>query len=224
MLIIESISATSRLLQSLVIFKGKQLQSTWFPSESVPNWLYTTLENGWTSHNIGIEWLRQIYIPELAPALDQYWLLIVDGHGSHVDIEFMWLCKQHQIHILCLPAHTSHILQPLDLAPFSVLKSRYRARITALSAINDAAPVKKERFIKAYTKAQLAGFTILVIQAGWRAAGIYPYNPDRVLLLLQISGRPITPPAAGQAPYILDSIFRTPQRPQDLYQAQGLLH
>ena len=43
--IIETISATGVKLQCLVIFKGKHLQSTWFPAQGTPDWLYTTSEN-----------------------------------------------------------------------------------------------------------------------------------------------------------------------------------
>jgi len=123
-LIIECISATGRKLRCAVIFKGKSLQTTWFPS-SIPGWLYTTSENGWTSNEIGVEWLQRIFIPETATSNSQWRLLILDGHGSHIDIEFLWLCKQHRIYLLFLPAHSSHVVQPLDLAPFSVIKSSY---------------------------------------------------------------------------------------------------
>src|SRR3954471_13608165 len=62
--ILECVSATGRKLRCAVIFKGQSLQSTWFPSRSIPDWFYTTLENGWTSNNIGLEWLKRIFIPE----------------------------------------------------------------------------------------------------------------------------------------------------------------
>ena len=35
--IVETISATGIKLQCLVIFKGKHLQSTWFPAQGVPD-------------------------------------------------------------------------------------------------------------------------------------------------------------------------------------------
>lgn len=78
----------------------------------------------------------------------------------------MWLCKLHKIHLLYLPAHASHLLQPLDLAPFSVVKSRYRNEIRALSALDDAAPIKKERFVTSYNKAREEGLSERVIRAG----------------------------------------------------------
>ncbi|KAI1507588.1 transposase tan1 [Pyrenophora tritici-repentis] len=111
--ILETISATGQKLRCIVIFKGQSLQTTWFPSSSVPDWLYTTSKNGWTSHEIGIEWLRCIFIPDTQPHGDQWRILILDGHGSHVDIEFMLLCRQHRIWTIYLPPHASHLLTPL---------------------------------------------------------------------------------------------------------------
>ena len=66
--IIETISAIGRRLQALVVFKGKSLQTTWFPAKGAPDWLYTTSENGWTSNQLDIEWLQRIFIPNTTPS------------------------------------------------------------------------------------------------------------------------------------------------------------
>ena len=107
--ILETVSATGQKLRPGVIFKGGSLQTTWFPNY-IPNWLYTTSQNGWTSKEIGLEWLNRIFIPESAPEDGQYRLLLLDGHGSHVDIEFLWACKQAKIELLFLPSHATHVL------------------------------------------------------------------------------------------------------------------
>jgi hypothetical protein len=135
----------------------------------------------------------------------------------------MWLCKLHKIHLLYLPAHASHLLQPLDLAPFSVVKSRYRNEIQALSALDDAAPIKKERFVTSYNKAREEGLQERVIRAGWKAAGLCPYNPQLVLHSSQISGRPSTPPPTNQDTATSEAVFNTPQSSQALYKAQQTL-
>ena len=219
MSIIEAVSADGRKLKCLVIFKGKNLQTTWFPSESVPNWFYTTSENGWTSKAIGNEWLKTVFIPA-ACSNDRTKLLVLDGHDSHTDLEFMQLCKKHKIHLLFLPAHSSRILQPLDLAPFSVLKSKYRNQISDLSALNDAAPVKKERFIQFYHKAREEGLSDKIIRAGWKATGLVPFNPERVLQSSQVLQQPCTPTKARQKNYESESELKTPRNSLDVYKAQ----
>ncbi|KAI0996829.1 hypothetical protein K3495_g11354 [Podosphaera aphanis] len=199
------------------IFKGQSLQASWFPSKSVPDWLYTTSENGWTSKAIGTEWLRRTFIPETAPQLNQHRLLLLDGHGSHVDVEFLWLCKQNKVELLFLPPRATHILQPLDLLVFSVVKSRYRNQIRELARLDDSAPVKKKRFIIYYHKAREEGLSEKVVRAGWCAAGICPFNIDHVIKSSQILCRPVTPLVQSQAQDSLDIIHRTPQRAQDVY-------
>jgi hypothetical protein len=42
-------------------------------------------------------------------------LIIVDGHSSRLNRELWTECSSKNIDVLLLPAHTSHILQPLDL-------------------------------------------------------------------------------------------------------------
>ena len=44
--IVEAVSADGQSIQPLVIFKGKYPQSSWFEAGEVPDWVYTTSENG----------------------------------------------------------------------------------------------------------------------------------------------------------------------------------
>ena len=220
--IIECVSAMGKKLRCSVIFKGKNLQSTWFPA-TIPNWLYTTSENGWTSNAIGAEWLRRVFLPDTAPVDNCWRMLIVDGHGSHIDLEFLWACKQNKVQLLFLPAHSSHVLQPLDLSVFSVVKRFYRQQIQALSYLDDAAPVKKERFITSYHRAREAAITERVVRAGWATAGICPLNIDRVVNSSQVTQRPVTPPRQKQL-LPAQSYLSTPHGPRDLFVAQRELH
>jgi hypothetical protein len=220
--IIECMSASGKKLRPAVIFKGKNLQSTWFPA-IIPEWLYITSENGWTSNAIGAEWLQRVFLPETAPSHDCWRMLILDGHGSHISLDFLWACKQNKVYLLFLPAHSSHVLQPLDLSVFSVVKRFYRQQIQALSYLDDAAPVKKERFITAYYHARERAITERVIRAGWATAGICPFNIDRVVNSSQVSQRPVTPPRQNQ-PQPAESYLSTPHGPRDIFVAQRELH
>jgi len=52
-------------------------------------------------------------------------LLIMDGHSSHVSWEFLDYCLTHDIIPFCLPPHSTHLLQPLDVGLFSPLQRNY---------------------------------------------------------------------------------------------------
>lgn len=161
---IESISTCGRKTRPLIIFKGTNLQSTWF-EDNTPDWIYATSENGWTSNQTAIGWLQAIFLPE-TKVDNEPRILITDGHRSHISVEFIWLCKQNRVYIVYLPPHSSHVLQPLDLSCFSPIKSRYRTNITALATLDDSAPVKKQRFVQSYHLARTESLTERVIRSG----------------------------------------------------------
>jgi len=52
--------------------------------------------------------------------------LIIDGHNSHISGDFMVSCVTNRVFLCCLPAYTSHVIQPLDVSVFSSLKHNYR--------------------------------------------------------------------------------------------------
>jgi hypothetical protein len=185
--IIETISAFGASIRPLVIFKGQSLQTTWFQPDNVPDWLYSCSTNGWTSNDTCLRWLHDIYLPETKPAqADEYRILLIDGHGSHVTTDFMWECYQNRVQLVYLLPHSSHVLQPLDLACFSIVKGRYRAQVADLARYDDSAPIKKIRFIQYYDKARTHGLGPSVIRAGWKAAGIYPWDPRKVIRSSQV--------------------------------------
>jgi hypothetical protein len=215
---VETVSATSRTTRPVVIFKGKTPQTTWFRHNEVPNWIYTASENGWTSNQIPLAWLTDVFLPEAQPSSDEARLLIFDGHGSHITVDFLWTCKQNNVYVVFLPPHSIHVLQPLDLSCFSPVKSRYRSHIAALASLDDAAPVKKYRFIKYYHLAREEGLTLKTIKSGWRASGIYPWNPQKGLRSSQVKTKAKTnPPSPPSLNYDDIDVLATPKSYRDVY-------
>jgi hypothetical protein len=56
-------------------------------------------------------------------------LLVLDGHGSHVTLRVVCKAAKTRLDVISLQSHTSHALQPLDVAIFSPFKCafcRYR--------------------------------------------------------------------------------------------------
>ncbi|KAI4799836.1 hypothetical protein E4T44_11547 [Aureobasidium sp. EXF-8845] len=87
---------------------------------------------------------------------------------------------------------------------------RYRSEIAALASLDDASPVKKQRFVTCYHLARKETITPCLLRVGWQAAILYPYNPSKGLNSSQVQGskpRQITPPQRQEAP----SIFSAPR-------------
>jgi hypothetical protein len=173
--VLEYISADSRKISLLIIFKGTNLQSTWFPvnfTTGCINWHFTCSQNGWTANDIGLEWLRRKFIPETTPIgpeqpqHPEWRLLLVNGHSSHIPVEFMKLALDNYVYVFYLPAYTLHITQPLDLTVFSSIKARYQNELKQITDLDDSAPIKKRNFIKLYSKIRLEGLSERNIRSG----------------------------------------------------------
>jgi hypothetical protein len=93
-----------------------------------------------------------------------------------------------------MPPHSSHLLQPLNVVPYSLLKRHYSDRILLL-ARSRIYHINKETFLPAFKAAFKKTFTQDNICAGFRGAGLVPFNPDAVLSKLNVRLRTPTPPA-----------------------------
>jgi 4-hydroxybenzoate polyprenyltransferase len=181
---LECISATGKSLLPLIIFKGLSIQQQWFPItlEDHDDWQFTATKKGWIEERIAIEWLRKVFLPQTAPEDPSDWrLLVIDGHHTHTTVDFMWECLSNKIYILFLPAHTSHILQPLDVAVFGPLKTAFKKHLDRQGGYDSSTIVAKKRLLYCYHKARMEALSAANIRSGWRATGLWPVSKHRVL-------------------------------------------
>lgn len=115
-----------------------------------------------------------------------YRLLILDGHGSHLTPQFDRICAENSVIPLCMPAHSSHLLQPLDIGCFAVLKRAY-SRLISNQARLGFNHINKLDFLAEYPQAHQETFKQDTIQNSFAAAGLVPLDPERVLSKLNIS-------------------------------------
>jgi hypothetical protein len=127
-----------------------------------------------------------------------YRLLILDGHGSHGTPEFDLFCKEHSIITLCMPPHSSHLLQPLDVGCFAVLKRSYGRQIEGYMR-NGVNHIDKPDFLRAFHTARTEAMTLANIQSSFTATGLVPYDPERVLSKLHTQLKTPTPPSTSHA-------------------------
>ena len=150
-------------------------------------------ENGWTDNELGLEWFKQCFNTETKPIRDEYRILIVDGHASHITTAAIKFCIDQKIIVFCLPPHSTHLLQPLDVAIFRQLALSYKQGLSNRGFLNPSYSIDKLDFLEIYLKAREA-ITPIRIERAWLEAGLEPFNPIEVLR--QIPGwnvRSVTP-------------------------------
>jgi hypothetical protein len=114
---------------------------------------------------------------------------------------------------LCMPPHSSHLLQPLDVGCFGPLKKAYGCQIEELMRMY-ITHISKLEFLCAFREAFFASMTEKNIQGGFAGAGLVPYDPERVIFKLDVQLRTPTPPASrpGTA---LPWLSQTPHNPRE---------
>jgi hypothetical protein len=201
---IDCICADGQSIPPVIIFEGKVHQSTWYSNDTLPrDWVIGVSENGWTDDILGLTWLEHVFEKHTVHRTKGvYRLLILDGHGSHLTPEFDLFCAEHSIITLCMPPHSSHLLQPCDVSFFAVLKRLYGQQIQGYMR-RGSHHIDKQDFLEAYLITRTEAATIANIQSGFTATGLVPHDPERVLLKLHTQLHTPTPPSSShtiQAP------------------------
>ena len=179
--LVHTINSSGWVLPAFVIFEAKLHQASWYRTPSLPrDWKIAVSDNSWTTNKIGLEWLQHFEEHTSSRTKGRYRLLVLDGHSSHHTTQFEEFCRDHSIITLCMLAHSSHILQPLDVGCFSPLKTAYSRQVEGLMRLG-VNHISKEEFLTAYLEAHKATFTTSNIQAGFAATRLVPYELERVL-------------------------------------------
>ena len=191
---IQAVNSVGYAVPPYLIAAGKNHLNSWYDeAEFPPHWRIAVSNNGWTTNELAMDWIRHFEEFTVLRKLGAYRLLILDGHESHHSDEFEEYSKEHNIITLCMPPHSSHILQPLDVGCFGPLKKSYGRQIEHLMR-QQCTHITKEDFIPAFQAAFLESLTENNIKGGFRGAGLVPFDPDRVISDLDIKLKTPTPP------------------------------
>jgi hypothetical protein len=211
--IIQGVNSTGWTIPPVIIFQGENHLSAWYEDNGLPRESVITLSpNGWTSNEIGFEWIQHFDKHTKHFTKGKYRLLIIDGHESHISVQFQQYCKEHEIIALCMPPHSSHLLQPLDVSCFSPMKTAYGFQIEKLMRLR-INHITKLEFLPAFGQAFKAAFNEQNIKAGFKGAGLVPYSPENVLSHFDLRLRTPTP---SPLPQDTNWVSQTPQNPNEL--------
>jgi hypothetical protein len=160
-----------------------------------------------------LERIKRVFDPQTkARANKKPRILICDGFGTHETLEVMEFCFENNIILCRLPSHTSHKLQPLDVAVFSPLKTAYRDLAERLERAGTNI-IGKEHFTSLYSPARERAITKKNILAGFAKAGLFPLNSDRVLRDIAKPVAALTIPKAAEVKAPQYEVLRTPVTP-----------
>lgn len=195
--IIQAISSYGDSIPPFIILAGKNHLQSWYRDSPLPpDWTIAVSENGWTTNELGLEWIKHFDKHTRGRTKGAKRLLVLDGHKSHHSYEFEEYCKDSGIITLCMPAHSSHLLQPLDVGCFGPLKRAYGKEIEKLIRMH-INHISKVEFLAAFKDAFYASFSEENVRGGFRGSGLVPFDPQSVISKLNVKLRTPTPPGTS---------------------------
>jgi hypothetical protein len=166
----------------------------------------TANASGGMTNKMGLEYLDKVLIPFCHDATNDNWYVVtLDGHGSHLTVDFVRACRVNFIHIVLRIPHTTHLTQPEDLVNFGTLKNNLRNAILFKQSAMIIESFDRRRVDgKARIEHQLTfgnslselvpvawanAFSVDKNKYAWRKSGINPFTRKPVLGLYQSEWR-----------------------------------
>ncbi len=144
---------------------------------------FSASPTGWTNNELGLAWLKQVFEPSTRPkARSSYRLLILDGHGSHLSIDFLQFCRENKILVAIYPPHSTYTLQPLDVCLFKPLSAAYSNELSKyIEESQGLVSMNKVDFWPLFYAAWRASFKETTIKNAFRVTGLSPLNREVIL-------------------------------------------
>ena len=113
-------------------------------------------------------------------------MLIMNDHDLHLIREFVDYCFELEVNIVSflLPAHSTHLLQSLDIDVFQSFK-HYHQEILENSIQFSNVDYKRTDFLASFQKMQDLTFKKVTICSAFQKSDLFPFNPLAVLERVQ---------------------------------------
>jgi hypothetical protein len=186
------VSATGKRMSPALIYSSESgdLQTSWLdqfdPQNPSQRCYFGASETGWTNDNMALAWLARF---DQETCTNQYAkrLLLVDGHGSHVNRAFIDLALASGILVVVLPPHSTHRLQPLNVSVFRALAQAYsKALDDFIQNSYGFSSVTKRVFWQIFWLAWDEAVCDRNIISGFKKSGIWPLDPTEILSKMAI--------------------------------------
>ena len=168
-------SGSGHFIPPMAVFPRKR----WSPQledGAPPGTLFRCQENGWMTVDLFIEWMEH-FIKYAKPATGEKILLVVDGHVSHTqNLKALEMARNAGVVMLSLPSHTTHRMQPLDVAFFRPLSTYYGQEADKWMRHNPGRPLTQYQVCSLFGKAYQRAASLETAANGFRNTGIWPVD------------------------------------------------
>ncbi len=186
-------SASGLMLPPYIVFKSKELWSTWTEG-GPPHARYCCSKSGWFEEALFSNWFSSVALPYFRQLKGNGRKVIIgDNVASHISLDVISKCRENDIDFILFPPNCTHLLQPLDVIFFRQLKPKWRKTLKNWK-LKHSGPIPKDQFGKLLFSAmkelglypdtippQQKYFQSDYLKSSFKETGIFPFNPSKVL-------------------------------------------
>ena len=176
--IVSCISAGGIFLPNMLVYT-KSLPTERYKDQIPDDWVVAWTDTGYINTSLFERWFFRLFVPNCGVAVDKPVLLIMDNCSTHYSYKVIKYAKENNIHIICEPPHTSHILQPLDKI-FLNLKDDFSRRCYAQKVVDCHATVNKANMAIKIKEAQESSWRPSVVKGAFKRVGIFPLDISQI--------------------------------------------
>ncbi len=163
-----AISAAGKILPPFFIFSKNLPRASY--AEGLPeDWTFECTESGFITSELFYKWFNEVFLSNCGNK--RPCLLILDNHTSHLSPKVIDAARENGVDLLFFPAHSSHLLQPLDVGYFHLLKMKVVGLATGLGS-SGTHSLPRHLFPKVLQQA-MNKITPATIAASFSATGIH---------------------------------------------------
>ncbi|MEW8542636.1 MAG: hypothetical protein AB2693_03800 [Candidatus Thiodiazotropha sp.] len=118
-------NAAGGFLPPMYVFPRKRMTET-LMNGAPPQAVGYASTSGYVDSDLFLKWLEH-FTKFARPSNENQHIIILDGHHSHKTLAAVEYCRANEIHLLTLPPHSTHKMQPLDRTYFKSLKSTFNS-------------------------------------------------------------------------------------------------
>ena len=171
-----AISASEGIIPPFHIFSGERF--SYNPLEgAVEGAYFGRSPNGWITTELFYGWVANHFATQIGPRRPV--VLLFDGHSTHINLKTSRFCKDNDILLFCLPVHSSHIMQALNVGFFKPLKLNWAHAVYAFRVANVGQTVTKQVFARIFKPAWIDSVKARSIVNAFAGSGVYPVDKSK---------------------------------------------
>ena len=173
--IVTCMNAAGTFVPPLIVFPRKNMKEELMDGAPLGS-VSACHPSGWIQTHIFTKWFDH-FVNFVKPSSEDPVVLVLDGHYSHTkNLDMVDKARENNVHIVCLPPHSTHKMQPLNVGFMGPFKTYYAQEIETWLANNPGRVVMPLLIIRLFGAAYTKPATMEASVNAFRKTGLVPCN------------------------------------------------